>query len=254
MPFVRNGDIEIHYEVEGEGDPLVLQHGFTGDLGSWRRAGYVEALSSRYRLVLVDARGHGQSGKPHAETEYAPHMMTSDVLAVLDELSIEKCHYWGYSMGAHIGFGLVIWSPDRLRSASLGATGPLKSADPSIIEQRVRGFSEGMDAYVASIEKRRAPMEVGRRESLLKNDPDALSACFAGFTSTHDFRPQLPMVQLPCLIYVGEADGFLPHNRDYAKQIPSAKFVLMTELDHVTCFTESAKILPQFESFLAAQS
>jgi pimeloyl-ACP methyl ester carboxylesterase len=64
MPYVISDGIRIHYEVEGDGPPLVLQHGFGQKASSWRLGGYVDALKSQYRLVLVDARGHGESDKP----------------------------------------------------------------------------------------------------------------------------------------------------------------------------------------------
>jgi pimeloyl-ACP methyl ester carboxylesterase len=64
MPYVIHQGVQIHYQVEGEGPPLVLQHGFTQSLKSWHMAGYVNALQSHYRLILIDARGHGASDKP----------------------------------------------------------------------------------------------------------------------------------------------------------------------------------------------
>jgi len=70
MPYVDNNGIRIHYQVEGEGPPLVLQHGFTSSMRRWYLHGYVDAMKSAYQLVLVDARGHGQSDKPHDPAAY----------------------------------------------------------------------------------------------------------------------------------------------------------------------------------------
>ena len=78
MPYVTNEDIRIHYEMDGNGPPLVLQHGFTGKVKSWELAGYVDALKLRYRLIRVDARGHGDSGKPHDPAAYTLSAHTSD--------------------------------------------------------------------------------------------------------------------------------------------------------------------------------
>ena len=63
--FVENDGLQIHYEVEGQGPPLILLHWWTGSLEDWRLFGYVDALKDTYRLILIDARGHGQSDKPH---------------------------------------------------------------------------------------------------------------------------------------------------------------------------------------------
>ena len=59
MRYADNGSVQIHYQVEGEGPALVLQHGFTESVVDWYETGYVEALKPDYRLILIDARGHG---------------------------------------------------------------------------------------------------------------------------------------------------------------------------------------------------
>ena len=59
MPYANNQEVRIHYRVEGDGIPLVLQHGFSDSLESWYEMGYVEPLKHDYRLILIDARGHG---------------------------------------------------------------------------------------------------------------------------------------------------------------------------------------------------
>ena len=71
MPYADNDGIRIHYQVEGEGPPLVLQHGFSESVVDWYEVGYVDALRSDYRLILIDARGHGASDKPHDTDSYA---------------------------------------------------------------------------------------------------------------------------------------------------------------------------------------
>ena len=70
MPCANNEGVRIYYEVEGQGPPLVLMHGITDSLEVFRLVGYVEALKSDYRLILIDARGHGASDKPHDSDAY----------------------------------------------------------------------------------------------------------------------------------------------------------------------------------------
>jgi len=74
MPYATHGDLRIHYETDGSGPPLVLQHGYTLSLKRWYALGYVDALRARYRLILVDARGHGESDKPHDPAAYGLHL------------------------------------------------------------------------------------------------------------------------------------------------------------------------------------
>lgn len=126
MPFALNNYHKIHYEVEGTGDCLVLQHGFYGSIADWYEFGYVEALKQRFKLIMIDSRGHGQSDKPYEPDQYSLKLRALDVVAVLDALGIEKCHYMGYSMGGWIGFGLMRWRPERFRSFIINAAHPLK--------------------------------------------------------------------------------------------------------------------------------
>lgn len=65
MAYADNNGIRIHYQVEGDGPPLVLQHGYSDSLESWYEFGYVDKLKSQCQLILIDARGHGASDKPH---------------------------------------------------------------------------------------------------------------------------------------------------------------------------------------------
>ena len=108
MPYVRNGDIRIHYQVEGSGQPLVLQHGFTDSLTSWYDFGYVAPLKHDYMLILIDARGHGDSDKPHDVAAYAMELRAADIVSVMNELRVSRAHYFGYSMGGWVGFGMEL--------------------------------------------------------------------------------------------------------------------------------------------------
>jgi pimeloyl-ACP methyl ester carboxylesterase len=116
VPYANNAGIRIHYEVEGTGAALLLQHGFTQCLEDWFECGYVAALRPRYQLILVDARGHGGSDKPHDEASYTLDRQAADVTTVLDAVGVEKAHFWGYSMGGYIGFGMAKHAPERLNA------------------------------------------------------------------------------------------------------------------------------------------
>jgi pimeloyl-ACP methyl ester carboxylesterase len=101
---VTSGDgVPIAFETAGTGYPFVLLHGFFGDRTSWRSAGYVKALAGQSRLILIDARGHGESGAPEGAASYEPARQVQDVLAVLDALGIGQAVVWGASMGGITG-------------------------------------------------------------------------------------------------------------------------------------------------------
>lgn len=111
MAYVSSKGVQIHYQVEGSGPPLVLLHGSFGSLDDWRDFGYVAALRADRTLILMDARGHGKSGRPLEPQEYALALRANDVVAVLDDLGISRADYVGYSMGAWTGTGLRVTLP-----------------------------------------------------------------------------------------------------------------------------------------------
>ena len=137
MPYANNHSVRIHYQVEGEGPPLVLQHGFTSSLQNWYAYGYVAALRQDYQLILIDARGHGQSDKLYDPQAYALRHRVEDVLAVLDALQVDNAHYLGYSMGGRIGFGIA----NRLAEAGARVVILNEQATPfdKIADAKLRG-------------------------------------------------------------------------------------------------------------------
>ena len=139
MPYAQNEDVEIFYETVGEGNPVVLQHGLTANHEVWygraREVNYVKALQDKYKVVLVDARGHGKSGKPHAPEKYAMNYMVGDIVAVLDELNIEKAVLWGYSMGGRIGLAAAKYAPERFTAYVIGGIGLSEKDSPGQMEK-----------------------------------------------------------------------------------------------------------------------
>jgi pimeloyl-ACP methyl ester carboxylesterase len=134
-PYTMNQGIHIHYHFEGEGPPLVLQHGFTSRLEAWRQFGYVQALQHSYQLILLDARGHGASDKPHDLVAYALPKCVGDVMAVLDALNIAKAHFCGYSMGGWIGFAMARYAPERVESLIIRGAHPYRDSGWDVFRQ-----------------------------------------------------------------------------------------------------------------------
>jgi pimeloyl-ACP methyl ester carboxylesterase len=251
VPLADNEDVRIHYEVEGVGPPLVLQHGLTMSLRRWSMAGYVDALKHKYQLILIDARGHGQSDKPHDPAAYALGSRAKDVVAVLDDLAIRQAHYWGYSMGGLIGFGLAQHAPERLMTMIIGGMDAFERKMPP--SSRVYGGDP--DAYVQAILDRLridpATLPPAVREELLANDFKAIAA------SQQDRPSMVSLVQtmtMPCLLYSGEADPVFTKALETAKLIPNASFFSLPQLDHGAAFREASLVLPHVTEFLERHS
>jgi pimeloyl-ACP methyl ester carboxylesterase len=128
MPYVHSQGLRIHYQVDGDGPPLVFQHGGTSTLQTWYDLGYVQRLRQEYRCILIDIRGRGASDKPHDPAAYAFSCYAADIVAVLDALQIPQVLYFGVSLGGRIGFAMAKCAPERLQAMVLGETHPYKRA------------------------------------------------------------------------------------------------------------------------------
>jgi pimeloyl-ACP methyl ester carboxylesterase len=124
MPFIEAGETAIHYEVFGEGRPIVLVHGFASNLKEgWVKTGWVEALSPVRQVIAIDCRGHGESDKPKGPGAYSGDVLADDVIAVIDALRISRADIFGYSMGGGIALRLMATLPERFTSAIVSGVG-----------------------------------------------------------------------------------------------------------------------------------
>jgi pimeloyl-ACP methyl ester carboxylesterase len=106
--FFDSRGVNIHYSVEGKGEPVILIHGFGTSIQlNWGTPGIIKALADQYQVIALDNRGHGQSDKPHAPSAYGSEM-ANDVIRLMDHLDIRKAHIIGYSMGGVITSYLLV--------------------------------------------------------------------------------------------------------------------------------------------------
>ena len=130
-PYFNSNGVKIHYTDEGQGEPVLLIHGFAADIvTNWGVPGIRKALAKEYRVIAIDNRGHGKSDKPHDAAKYGMEMV-EDAVRLLDHLKIKKAHVIGYSMGGIITLKLAATHPERLRSATLGGAGWMREPDLS---------------------------------------------------------------------------------------------------------------------------
>lgn len=251
MPYANNQGVRIHYELEGNGPPLVLQHGLSGSLEIWRENGYVEALRKDNRLILIDARGNGASDKLHDPSAYEAKERAGDVVAALNDLNIEKAHYFGYSMGGHIGFALAKYAPERFHSLILGGMSPYRrSEEVEEFDQILQRLEAGPEAAVARQERQSGPLSPERRARLLANDHQALIASLKGSLSWESMEEVLPSMRMPCLLFAGEADAFYAGAKEAAEHMANATFVSLPGLDHGQANQRSDLVLPHVTKFL----
>jgi pimeloyl-ACP methyl ester carboxylesterase len=253
MPRVDNKGVSIHYRVEGSGPPLVLVHGISDSSDVWYERGYVAALKPNYRLVLIDARGHGQSDKPHDPQSYTVEKVASDIVAVLDDLGMKTAIYWGYSLGGRYGFALARHALDRIACFVLGgapaSTAPAYPAEPGKEGPLMAAFRSGPHEVIKVWGEGVTPP---LRERLLANDMAALIACQQGlWLNTKGFFDVLGTIAVPTLLYAGTADPIHDPARQAASGIPGAQFVSLPGLSHPAALYRSDLVLPHVEPFLA---
>ena len=254
MPRVDNRGVSIHYRVEGDGPPLVLGHGFTDSSDVWFERGYVAALKAKYRLVLIDTRGHGQSDKPHDPPSYATEKCASDVVAVLDDLGMKTATYWGYSMGGRIGYALARHALDRVACFVVGGAAASGASayptEPGKEPPMITALRAGPEAVIKNIwgEEWVTPV---LRKRLLANDAAALIACAQRPDATEKYSDVVGTIAVPTLIYAGTADPIHDPARQGASEIPAAQFVSLPGLNHPAAHLRSDLVLPHVEPFLA---
>lgn len=248
MPYADSQGVRIHYQTEGAGAPLVLHHWSLATLEDWYDFGYVQGLMSDCRLILLDARGHGASDKPPELNAYTLRKRTDDIVAVLDDLKIDRAHFCGYSMGGWIGFGLAKYAPDRFRSLIIGGQHPYAQSMEGLREIVRVGIDEGGDACVKEWVK--AQGRITSEVRMLAYDYRALLAVAQDRESLEDV---LPKIEMPCLLYVGEEDEEVyPLAKKCSAQLANARFVALPGLDHGGVIRECDAVVPHIKSFLSS--
>jgi pimeloyl-ACP methyl ester carboxylesterase len=230
MPSFHNGAVEIAYLDEGEGDPILLVHGFasTGNV-NWVFPGWVSELKKNGRRVIaLDNRGHGQSSKLYDPGQYHIGIMAGDVSALMDHLRIERADVMGYSLGSRMTAWLARNQPRRLRSAVFGGLGI------GLIEGGGPGENVVAALEAPSLEDVSDP--VGRTFRAFgdqtHSDRRALAACLRG--SRQLMTPdQAAGIAVPVLIAVGTSDEIAGSAHALGKIIGGSQVLDIPNRDHM---------------------
>lgn len=257
----RINGVELAYDLQGAGEPLVMIHGAQGDRSMF--SGFVPGFASEFRVLTFDQRGSGQSEKP--DMAYNIAMLADDTAALMDHVAFPTAHIVGVSMGGMIAQEFALRHPQKVRSLVLGCTTPggpkavrlggdalanAYSTQPMSAEERGRALAEAAftKGYIAQHPEIIPAMIEARRQRPI--DPVALGhrmkAAFA-----HDTYDRLPHIICPTLVITGKDDALISweNSRILAEHIPGARLVLLEPAGH--CFwmeqpEESRKALVAF--------
>ncbi len=222
--------VEIAFLDEGEGAPTLLIHGFASNARiNWVSTSWLTALTEAGRRVIaLDNRGHGDSGKPRDSEAYPAPVMAEDARRLLDHLGIRQADVIGYSMGARIAAFLVLAHPERVRRVVFSGLG----------EGMITGI--GRSEPIAAAMRARSPEDVqdagarGFREFADKtgSDREALAACITAARQV--ITPEeLAKIPVPVLVAVGSDDRIGGGAAALAALIPGAEAFVIEGRDHM---------------------
>jgi len=258
-------DVELYYEVHGEGFPLILCYGLGGNTTEW--APQVAAFSQRYRLILWDARGHGKSGSPQARDRYGLDVSGRDLLGLMDHLAIPKAHVGGLSMGAGISMRFALANPDRVESLliidSASASGLPTPPDTRAMRERTieLALTQGMEA-VAHYAMESNPNISGRAakgpeaaegimDMYLALDPVGYAHSVDAVINAESISNRLSEIGAPTLALAGAEDPALPAVRFAHERISGSKFVIIPGAGHLANLDQPDVFTQEVLAFLS---
>jgi 3-oxoadipate enol-lactonase len=246
MPVVKVGDINMHYETYGKGEPFVAINGASSN-SDWM-ADMIPAYSGDYRLVLFDNRGSGQTDAP--DSPYSTEMMADDLAGLLDKIGIEAAHIYGASLGGMIAQQFVLRYPHRVKSLILACTwcgGPGSSmmTDPEVMPALLRtqplpvkeGLLETLRLCLSRQFFESHPAQIQNMLELMMKHPISAHGSMrqnqAGMN--HNTYDRLPEIKAPTLVISGDADKLIPvsNSRIIASRIPGAELVIIKNAGHM---------------------
>ena len=240
MPKMQLDDFEMFYVIDDYTDPwtepdtVFLHHGGLGNHKLWYS--WVPGLARRYRVVRVDARGHGQSSQVPPDFKFTNQQLAKDSKDLLDKLDIDKVHFMGYSFGGGVAQTFAVEYPDRVKSVVLCSTTCkfttkrddwVKTAKEKGVEAQVRGtvgvrfnFDTAPPGLVDWYCTQLGQSSLNTAGLFLQNRPD--------------LRSQLPNIKVPALILAAQSDSLTPlEDAEYmANTIPDADLVIFDDVGH----------------------
>jgi pimeloyl-ACP methyl ester carboxylesterase len=263
MPTAKVGDINIYYESQGEGEPILLIQGYGQYSGHW--ATLIPRFSREYRVISFDNRGTGRSDKP--DIPYTMKMMADDAKGLLDAIGVDSAHVFGVSMGGMIAQELALNYPDKLISLILGCTlcGGTKAILPT---PEALAFLTGPEMAKLSVEERaRVTVPWLVSQEFIDKNPEAVElyvaitskyptpihgfACQAQAIAAHDTYDRLSQITAPTLVIAGSADRIIPagNSRIIAPRIKDAELVILENAGHgffIDAEAETTRIILDF--------
>ncbi|WP_338750833.1 2-succinyl-6-hydroxy-2,4-cyclohexadiene-1-carboxylate synthase [Bacillus sp. FJAT-52991] len=242
-------DCRYHYEVIGSGEPILLLHGFTGDHTTW--ADTTALLTDRYQCIMVDLLGHGKSSCPEDPKRYDIQLVARDLKELMHQLTFERFHILGYSMGGRLALTMAVLFPEIVQSVMLESTSPgLKTEEERAARRTadeklaMKIETEGIKAFVdfwtniplfATQKKLSLAKQKVIRHQRLQNNVVGLSGSLKGMGtgSQPSWWKKLSALKIPVLLVTGTLDEkFTNIALEMNKQLPQVTWKEVSRKGH----------------------
>ena len=265
MPKAQVNDINIYYEVHGEGEPLLLIHGLASRGNGFKFQ--IPALSGRFRTIIFDNRGVGETDQP--EEPYSIAQMADDALGLLDALGVESASVFGVSMGGMIAQELVLRRPQRVKKLALGCThSGIKHCAPS--PQWVTDIFKSLPGKPRQqVVRECVPFNYSPHtrednpqliEEMLPLMADNRQRGYAYANQikaiyTFDAHDRLPQITAPTLILTGADDVLIPpaNSQTLAARIPDARLIEFEQAGHLFFIEKAGAVNRSLLDFFSEQ-
>ena len=271
MPTVAVNGVEIYYETQGSGEPVLLVPPSWWPCATWN-IGVVPALSKRFRTIIYDGRGTGRSAKP--KTGYNVRQFALDGIELLQQLKINRCHLVGFAIGGQIVQAMAIELPEMVASLTISTTGPgarrldgtMREVGPEALDEIKKiGFEKYILEHIDNDHMAYNPEFYRSHRELATALARAL---WSGQSTVEQYRmheqarltwdtfAEAPKLKVPTLVLCGADDGVERRGstpeataRRLAPLIPAAELALIPGVRHMT-FWDGDGALKTLQDFL----
>jgi len=244
MPHMSVNGVNIYFETHGdEGEPLVLVHGYTGDITDWRHQ--IPEFSRTHRVLVMDHRGHGKSDAPADRTCYTINTLADDVEAVVEHAGFTRFHLLGHSMGGAVVQELALRSPQKLLSLTLHDTSYRFAATRSetvkkwIAARNTVAEQQGMTAVANMPGVTKPPpymseeRKAEEKERLSRMSLDGFLGCWSALETWEGVKERAHEIAAPTLVIYGALDvALVEASKRLAAIIPGATLVEIPDAGH----------------------
>ncbi|HIG43204.1 MAG: alpha/beta hydrolase [bacterium] len=257
MPHAEINGARLWYDIIGEGEPLLLHHGYTASRVNWMPV--ADRLKDKYQIILMECRGTGES--EDTQDGYSLAQYASDVVTLMNQMGVDKFTYAGHSMGGGIGYLLGLEYVERISRlilmAPIPAAGIPGKPDQEILARRLQARRDkDRDFFLAEMIATRFRHDV-QTDAWFASRVDHLMRVseghvIGGLQTMHalDVEDRLPQLNIPTLMLAGAVDGLLAANmHDYTK-LPDATLHVFSRAGHDVAIHEPAGVSDAIDQFM----